>query len=394
MPHQTQHDSRPGVAIITNSVPPYREHVHLRIARELPEIKLYTVCTHDSADSRWAHRPSPEINPISFGPYSGESDRQGFGPISFRKGREIIQWIVANDIKAVICLGYNDIGLLRIMLFCRRSGIPCFVWGDSNVRLDRATGIKALLKHLFVGWVMSMITGALACGRYGVGFFEKYGMRTDRIFLFPNEPDYSLIVAADPAEVDAARQKFALATDRRRVVFSGRLVDVKRVDLLIDAFVQIAGDRPQWDLLIIGDGPLRKALEEQIPADLRHRVQWTGFLNDQRTVSALYRLCDVLVLPSDHEPWALVLNEAAAAGLAIIASDIVGAAPELIEEGLNGYTFPPGDVNALRRCLLATTDPDRTDRMKPHSITVLNGWRRRADPVQGLAKALRFAQII
>src|SRR5262249_48224428 len=69
--------------------------------------------------------------------------------------------------------------------------------------------------------------------------------------------------------------------------------------LVIAAFAAIAARRPEWDLLIIGDGPLRGSLEGSLPADLQRRVTWTGFLDHQATVSALYRSCAVLLLPSD-----------------------------------------------------------------------------------------------
>lgn len=384
----------PGVAIICNSVPPYREHVHLRIARELPQIKLYTLCTHTSADTRWAHHPPEEIGPVSFGPHRQPQDVAGLNRISFHKGQEMIDWLVAHDIKAVVCLGYNDVGLLRVIAFCRRRGIPCFIWGDSNIKLDQHGPLAGFIKRIAVSAILSMASGALACGRYGKDYFVKYGVDPERIFLFPNEPDYALIEALDPVKIEQVRVKYGLSPDRRRLVYSGRLVDVKRVDLLVDAFITLAEARTNWDLLLIGDGPLRGQLEARIPPALSSRVQWTGFLDDQEAVSALYRLSDVLVLPSDYEPWALVVNEAAAAGLAMVASDIVGAAPELIKDGQNGFTFPAGDGIALHRRLLQVTDANQIDRMKSESKTVLARWRHEADPVRGLAEALRFGGII
>lgn len=169
---------------------------------------------------------------------------------------------------------------------------------------------------------------------------------------------------------------------------------MKRVDLLIDAFSAIASARPDWDLLIIGDGPLRAELEARLPVELKPRVKWTGFLDDQPTVSALYRLCDVLVLSSGHEPWAVVINEAAAAGLAIVSSDVVGAAAELVRDGVNGRTFPTRNLEKLKECLLDVTDPARIDSMKQASAAVLADWRERGDPIKGLRQVLRKFKVI
>src|SRR3954467_13823779 len=106
---------------------------------------------------------------------------------------------------------------------------------------------------------------------------------------------------------------------------------------------------------MVGAGENRDDLLARIPAHLKDRFIWTGFLDDQATVSALYRLSDVLVLPSDYEPWALVVNEATAAGMAIVASDVVGATPELVRDRMNGRLFPRGSLPALNEALMDVT---------------------------------------
>jgi glycosyltransferase involved in cell wall biosynthesis len=203
-----------------------------------------------------------------------------------------------------------------------------------------------------------------------------------------------LIRGIEPAEVEAALRRFGLSERRRRIAYSGRLVPIKRVDLALDAFARIAADRPEWDLLVIGGGEKAQELKARVPPDLVHRVTWTGFLDDQRTVSALYRGSDVLLLPSDNEPWAVVVNEAAAAGLAIVASDVVGAAAELVRDGVNGAVFRRSDLHHLVERLLDVTSQDRIELMKSASEGVLRDWQNRADPVHGLREALRFVGVI
>jgi glycosyltransferase involved in cell wall biosynthesis len=102
----------------------------------------------------------------------------------------------------------------------------------------------------------------------------------------------------------------------------------------------------------------------------------------------------VLVLPSDYEPWALVINEAAAAGLAIISSSVVGAAAEILRDGVNGRSFAPGDKDALAVAMLEVTDQSTLLKMKSASPGMLADWRRRGDPVQGLREALLSVDIL
>jgi glycosyltransferase involved in cell wall biosynthesis len=88
-----------------------------------------------------------------------------------------------------------------------------------------------------------------------------------------------------------------------------------------------------------------------------------------------------------------VINEAAAAGLAIVSSTVPGAAAELVRDGVNGRVFPSGNLPALTTALADVTALDHIDAMKAASATVLADWRRRGDPVQGLRSALRLADV-
>ena len=103
----------------------------------------------------------------------------------------------------------------------------------------------------------------------------------------------------------------------------------------------------------------------------------------------------VFVLPSLFEPWAAVVPEAAAAGLVILASEKVGAAAELCVDGVNGGTFPAGDSQRVAELLLDVTgDPERMMQMRDASLRVLDDWRRRGDPVQGVRLAMAFAGLL
>ncbi len=391
----------PAVAIVANALPPYRVHLHRRIAREMSaEIRLYTLCTHE-IDALHAYRPPGEINATSFGPGepSVRQPKLRYAFAEWRKGGRILRWLADNNVKAVVLNGYNDLGRLRILRDCYRLALPCFIFGDSNVLCDRAAGAKKIAKRLLLRWVLARACGFMACGRLGRRYWEKYGAEPERIFDFPYEPDYDLVTALSAEAIAERRARFGLKEGRRRIVFSGRFVAEKEPALLIDAFAMVALKRPDWDLVMIGaegapSRPQPARLKERVPLELAGRVSFTGFVDNQETVSALYRSSDVLCLPSSYEPWGVVVNEAAAAGLAIIASDVVGAAAELVRDRVNGRIVPAGDPKALAEALLEVTEPKRIDRMRRSSPAVLADWRRRGDPVQGLRKALAWAKVL
>jgi glycosyltransferase involved in cell wall biosynthesis len=381
-------DRRIPLAIISNAKTPYRIALHERIADELPNLRLYSVFTHDESNAPWKLALPPRIRPVEFG--VGEKST-GQGTLrntlhEWHKGGRILDWMNAENIRAAVVLGYNDAGRLRLFHGCARRHIPCFLFGDSNVKADLAQGLKRQVKRAYLEQVLRLTSGVMTCGRLGREYFLRYGARADRLFPFPYEPDYGRILSLPDATIEAFRNKHSLVPGRRVLLFAGRLVELKGVADAVTAFCAIANRLPEWDFLLVGDGPLRTSLEAGIPLALRDRFRWTGFVNDPTELAAAFRAADLFVFPSHLEPWGVALCEAAAAGLALLASDVVGSAPEMIRDDVNGLTFPPRDVVALQDRLLRATA--QLARYRSATPALFEAWRRANDPVQGLREAL------
>jgi glycosyltransferase involved in cell wall biosynthesis len=131
-----------------------------------------------------------------------------------------------------------------------------------------------------------------------------------------------------------------------RYLFVGRLIESKGLDVLLEAFRGFDAS----ELWIAGDGPLRATVEAEAARDPRIRV--LGHV-DGSAIADVYGNADVLVLPSLYEPWGLVVHEALAYGLPVVASDQVGAADELIDPGTNGYVVPAGSSRELAHAMQA-----------------------------------------
>jgi glycosyltransferase involved in cell wall biosynthesis len=380
------------IAIIVNEQTPYRLNLHRRIVREIPEIELWSLFTHEVATSPWQYQSIQEIGPVLFGAGQSTSGQDSARNAlrEWRKGGEIVKWLSEHKIRAVVLFGYNDPARLRILLWCKKCRIPCFLFGDSNLLCERATGLSAIAKKIYVSWVIRQCQGIFHCGKLGRAYFLKYGASPARLYPFPYEPDYDLLIPKSEVVPDRLRARFNLPASRRRLLFVGRLVPVKRPDLLIDAFERIADSRPEWDLVMAGDGPLKSWLQAKIPAA---RVSWIGFLDNVEEIGALYSICDVLILPSDFEPWGVVVTEAATQ-LALVASSIVGAAADVLEDGVNGKTFKTGDLDSLTAALMDVTNPDRIEAMKSASPRMLANWRSQSDPVIHLRRALRDTGVL
>ena len=378
---------RPGLAIIANVLTPYRVALHERIVRELPGYRLHTLLTHSFTEFRWEMEVPEQINVVSFAEEGRPAKSAGWRYLraDWAKAGRILRYIQAHGIKVIILGGYSDLTRLRLLRACRSRGIAVFLRGDSNILGDTATGLKTWLKKRLVRWAVRQAAAVMPMGELGRQYFEKYG--ADKYFIVPYEPDYRQFQQADEVDLQAFCAERGLDGSRRHLLFSGRLVPVKRADLLVDAFAALADKRQEWDLLIAGDGALRSELAARVPAHLADRVKWLGFCEmDQLRLA--YRAADVLVHPSEFEPWALVIQEAMAAGLVVVSSHVVGAAREMVEPGRNGEIFESGDLQQLVSKLLLVTDPQKLEGYKANVEPCFEAYRKRADPVDGIRQAL------
>lgn len=139
--------------------------------------------------------------------------------------------------------------------------------------------------------------------------------------------------------------------DRPLMLAAGRLVGEKQHDDLIEAFGTIAGEIPEWRLRIFGTGPKRTSLVRTIRRlGLYDRVELPGATTD---MAAEWAKASISALTSAREGLPLVIQEAFAAGVPVVAYDCPTGPSELIDHGVNGYLVPQGDVDGLAGHLLA-----------------------------------------
>ena len=175
----------------------------------------------------------------------------------------------------------------------------------------------------------------------------------------------------------AVRASWGLDNEEKIVLFCAKLQPWKRPLDLLRAFA--AAEIPRSTLLFAGDGPLRASIEAEASAlGLGQRVRVLGFVN-QSQLPAVYRASDLLVIPSEYEPFGLVVNEAMLCGCVVIASDKVGALRDLIFPGRTGYVYPCGDTRALAAALRgAFADPSRLSEIGQAAGRRIEQWSPRA----------------
>ena len=155
-------------------------------------------------------------------------------------------------------------------------------------------------------------------------------------------------------------------------LFVGRLTEVKNVSILIEAFANVKKQEGEIALCLVGDGNLREELQEQVKKLGIQDVLFTGYVGFPQNVE-FYKMADVFVLPSTHEPWGLVVNEAMIMGLPVIVSSKVGCRKDLVLEGENGFVFEDGNVNQLT-CLMSDILKLDFAALEKQSLGMMQKW--------------------
>lgn len=227
----------------------------------------------------------------------------------------------------LLIYGYTLLPQMAALVWAMMTGTPFAVAGDANHYTDVATGLKRLAKGLWLRQVTRQAAALICVGTANRLFWSAYGARPEQLFEARFAVDNHHFAQASTARNDDAedwRHRFGMA-GKVVFLFVGRLVKRKNVDLLIRAAQQLNGE--QIAIVIAGSGEERESLEALAAGD--PRVVFTGNVA-QSELPLFYALADVLVLPAQQEPWGLVVNEAMACGLAIIAHQHCGAAVDLV----------------------------------------------------------------
>jgi glycosyltransferase involved in cell wall biosynthesis len=210
------------------------------------------------------------------------------------------------------------------------------------------------LKEWIKRRLWSFYDGALVSGQAAREYALKLGMPPGRIFVGCDVVDNDHFArGAEEARKQAAhwRRRYDLPEDY--FLYVGRFDEKKNVSGLLQAYHRYSRNKVDnpWHLVLCGSGPLEARLRQEVQELGLSGVLFAGFRQADE-LPVFYGLARCLVVPSSHsEQWGLVVNEAMAAGLPVLVSRACGCAPDLVQEGVNGFTFDPYDIGALARLM-------------------------------------------
>jgi glycosyltransferase involved in cell wall biosynthesis len=244
--------------------------------------------------------------------------------------------------------------------------------GDSHL-VGRKPGLKRWMKDKLLQWVYKHIDLAYYVGQNNEHYFRSAGLSATQLVFVPHAVDNSRYMA-DPDTKDALarewRKQLNIRDNEVVFLFAGKFMMLKNLFLLIQAFKKL--EVPDVKLILAGSGILEKVLHTLAGDD--PRIVFLGFQN-QSEMPILYRLSDVFVLPSTSETWGLGINEAMASGCAIICSDQVGCAPDLVKNNENGFVVSASEDDELVKAMTKlATDKKFLEQCKLASIERIKYW--------------------
>jgi len=265
---------------------------------------------------------------------------------------------------AVLVLGWHTRAYWQAIQACWREGRAVMARSDSHLH-DARPLLTRLAKELPYRYFINRLDACLPVGIWSRDYFRHYGARPERTFLVPHSAAVPS-AARQPSDLRlAGRQAWDLPSDALVCLLAGKLIPRKCPLDFVRAIARASRTAAVVGL-VAGDGPLREETA-RLAQELKAPICFAGFLN-QGEMCRAYAAADVLVLPSSQETWGLVANEAMAWGLPCVVSDLVGCGPDLVEDGVTGFTVPLHDIEALAtRLAFLSDDPGARGRMSQNA---------------------------
>ncbi len=335
-------------------------------------------------------------------------------PLGSRYNVILLNYSLPRELKrlrpeVIVCCGWDTPAAFYASYYARRTNTPFVLWSGSTPA--ESTWLRSITKP----FVRALVRGAdawIAYGSRAKEYLISLGAEGARCLIAYNTVDWREFAGAI-AGIDREAQRARLGITTKYVaLYCGNLLDLKGVGELMEAFGILHGQtRTDTDdhghndegereakrvakpeakrggkrgrayrsgcnsetvdgakditLVLVGSGKHEAKYRERArELGIDRRVVFAGFV-PRETMPSFYAIGDVLILPSRSEVWGLVINEALACGVPVIASDACGAAPDLITDGENGFIVPARDPAALANAIASFfSRPDRHAAMR------------------------------
>lgn len=361
--------SIPKIALFTNIIAPYRLPCFNKVA-EAATFKLDVFFFARTERGRQWRVPEKEIRfnyrilktfPVHLN-----------GETTVYLGCDILPHLVKGKYDLIVLGGYDQPLLFLTLLYSKLVNRKTLLWAESTLN-DRRSGTWAYEKLKRV--MVRNCSGFLVPGTASSEYLKSLGAPPHKVFTVPNAVD-SEYYRGEYLRLKHTRGEIKAKKHYPPIVFlfSGRLIRKKGVLSLLTAYEKLQAERENIGLVLIGDGRERTLYEGYCKSHAVRNVFFEGFINREQ-LPHYYAAADIFILPSLSDPWGLVINEAMAFALPLIATDAAGATYDLLVEGVNGFVVKSGNSEQLYRAMKRLVDyPHLREKMGKESLSIIQNY--------------------
>ncbi|MCL5282121.1 MAG: glycosyltransferase family 4 protein [Planctomycetes bacterium] len=307
---------------------------------------------------------------------------------------DLVRSLLRHRPAAIITSVNGSLQTLLSILVGKFRRIPVVLWSESWGSSERwlvSPWWKKWYGQRRAKWATARVDAVVVSGTRCLEYHRGLGVAEDRIFLSPQ----STIDHRSVAGLNEAAPASRAGEHPVHLLYFSRILKLKGLDILLQAFAGLVSQRREAHLLIVGDGPFRKYCEQLRDDWHIPNVRFVGWVPNEEAWK-YYQQADIFVLPCSgkgrREGWGLVVNEALSMSLPVVTTEAVGCVPDLVQEGRNGYVVAPGDVAALRQALQKLVE-DRSlrEQMGAESRAIFEEFNSYEKQYRGFDAAIRFA---
>jgi glycosyltransferase involved in cell wall biosynthesis len=358
------------LALLTEIISPYRIPVFNTLARQKGiDLHVIFLAETDPRQRNWLIYKD-EIE-FSYEVLPAWRRRSGAWHILVNRG----MWSALNRFcpNSILCGGYNYPAFWQALTWSKIHSVHFAAWIESTSRDQRNSNeLTEFIKRRFIRNCSSFAVP----GKSSFEYVRSMGVPAERIHTAPNAVDIQRFANLARSVREREMQcRAELGLPPRYFLFAGRVIREKGVFHLLEAYTRLESElRTEVGLVLVGEGTAKAELMNSAAKVCPGTVVFPGFAQRDQ-LAAFYALAEALVFPTLSDPWGLVVNEAMACSLPIIATDVAGCTADLVQDRENGYVIPAADVGKLAEAMTALgRDPQLASRMGECSARLIEDF--------------------
>ena len=268
--------------------------------------------------------------------------------------------------EAICVCGYHYLVTVEALIYAKLTGTKITLWAGSHL-------LSGFLKNPLTDFYKKMIIPRF-------DFYITYGAAAKQQIIHYGADPGKIIVGCNTVDIEWFMNKCKEIRNNeisqmrkkypsKNILYVGEFIERKAVINLIAAFEKLGIDNV--GLILVGKGKEKDKYSKYIKGHNVKNVFFEGFVQKEDIVK-YYKLTDVFVLPSFNEVWGLVVNEAMACGIPVISSKYAGVTRDLVQDGVNGYSFHPANIDELtQRLRELMLDDEKRIQMGKKSLEII-----------------------